>query len=105
MFKLTLTYEAFIWHYLYLSFLCSEAAKNSILHVKADVHKSLDSYASSLAKAIETDVRITLFGGDSLSGSLFPVRTVAGNNASARRGGRIHVGQKIQLQSIEEGNT
>uniref|UniRef100_A0A670ZKG1 G protein-coupled receptor 161 n=1 Tax=Pseudonaja textilis TaxID=8673 RepID=A0A670ZKG1_PSETE len=82
-----------------------EAAKNSILHVKAEVHKSLDSYASSLAKAIETDVRITLFGGDVLSGSLFPARTVAGNNGSARRGGRVHIGQKIQLQSIEEVNT
>uniref|UniRef100_A0A8C6XR79 G protein-coupled receptor 161 n=1 Tax=Naja naja TaxID=35670 RepID=A0A8C6XR79_NAJNA len=82
-----------------------EAAKNSILHVKAEVHKSLDSYASSLAKAIETDVRITLFGGDALSGSLFPARTVTGNNGSVRRGGRVHIGQKIQLQSIDEGNT
>ncbi|XP_013924787.1 PREDICTED: G-protein coupled receptor 161 isoform X3 [Thamnophis sirtalis] len=81
-----------------------EAAKNSI-HVKAEVHKSLDSYASSLAKAIETDVRITLFGGDALSGFLFPARTAAGINGSARRGGRVHIGQKIQLQSIEEGNT
>ncbi|KAJ6662252.1 hypothetical protein lerEdw1_012415, partial [Lerista edwardsae] len=83
-----------------------EAAKNSVLHVKAEVHKSLDSYASSLAKAIEADVRIALFGGDALPGSLFPGRSVTGSNACARRGGgKTHVGQRLQLQCIEEGNT
>ncbi|XP_038273731.1 G-protein coupled receptor 161 isoform X1 [Dermochelys coriacea] len=81
-----------------------EAAKNSVLHVKAEVHKSLDSYASSLAKAIEADVKISLFGEDALPGSLFPSRTVQGSNVSARRGGRAQAGQRLQLQSIDEGN-
>ncbi|XP_077663438.1 G-protein coupled receptor 161 [Eretmochelys imbricata] len=81
-----------------------EAAKNSVLHVKAEVHKSLDSYASSLAKAIEADVKISLFGEDALPGSLFPSRTVPGGNVGARRGGRAQAGQRLQLQSIDEGN-
>uniref|UniRef100_A0A8C3IAT6 G protein-coupled receptor 161 n=2 Tax=Chrysemys picta bellii TaxID=8478 RepID=A0A8C3IAT6_CHRPI len=81
-----------------------EAAKNSVLHVKAEVHKSLDSYASSLAKAIEADVKISLFGEDALPGSLFPSRTIPGSNVGARRGGRAQAGQRLQLQSIDEGN-
>uniref|UniRef100_A0A674JVC1 G protein-coupled receptor 161 n=2 Tax=Terrapene triunguis TaxID=2587831 RepID=A0A674JVC1_9SAUR len=81
-----------------------EAAKNSVLHVKAEVHKSLDSYASSLAKAIEADVKISLFGEDALPGSLFPSRTIPGGNVGARRGGRAQAGQRLQLQSIDEGN-
>ncbi|XP_030439225.1 G-protein coupled receptor 161 [Gopherus evgoodei] len=81
-----------------------EAAKNSILHVKAEVHKSLDSYASSLAKAIEADVKVSLFGEDALPGSLFPLRTVPGGNVGARRGGRAQAGQRLPLQSIDEGN-
>lgn len=81
-----------------------EAAKNPVLHVKAEVHKSLESYASSLAKAIETDVKISLFGEDALPGSLFPVKTVPGSNVGTRRGGRAHISQRLQLQSIDEGN-
>nr|XP_006124696.1 G-protein coupled receptor 161 [Pelodiscus sinensis] len=81
-----------------------EAAKNSVFHVKAEVHKSLDSYASSLAKAIEADVKISLFGEDALPGSLFPSRTVPSNSVGVRRSGRAQVGQRLQLQSIDEGN-
>ncbi|XP_074855892.1 G-protein coupled receptor 161 isoform X2 [Carettochelys insculpta] len=81
-----------------------EAAKNSVLHVKAEVHKSLDSYASSLAKAIEADVKISLFGENALPGAFFPVRTLPGSNAGVRRGGRAQAGQRLQLQSIDEGN-
>ncbi|XP_025066682.1 G-protein coupled receptor 161 isoform X2 [Alligator sinensis] len=81
-----------------------EAAKNPVLHVKAEVHKSLESYASSLAKAIEADVKISLFGEDALPGSLFPVKTVPGSNVGTRRGGRAHISQRLQLQSIDEGN-
>ncbi|XP_019382852.1 PREDICTED: G-protein coupled receptor 161 isoform X1 [Gavialis gangeticus] len=81
-----------------------EAAKNPVLHVKAEVHKSLESYASSLAKAIEADVKISLFGEDALPGSLFPVKTVPGSNVGTRRGGRAQISQRLQLQSIDEGN-
>lgn len=46
-----------------------EAAKNSLLHVKAEVHKSLDSYAASLAKAIEAEAKNQLiWGGGSARG-------------------------------------
>ncbi|XP_019404388.1 PREDICTED: G-protein coupled receptor 161 isoform X1 [Crocodylus porosus] len=81
-----------------------EAAKNPVLHVRAEVHKSLESYASSLAKAIEADVKISLFGEDALPGSLFPVKTVPGSNVGTRRGGRAQISQRLQLQSIDEGN-
>ncbi|KAM9277881.1 G-protein coupled receptor 161 [Cariama cristata] len=81
-----------------------EAAKNSVLHVKAEVHKSLDSYASSLARAIEADVKISLFGEDALPGALFPVRTLPGSSMNTRRGIRPHASQRLKLQSIDEGN-
>ncbi|XP_009986806.1 PREDICTED: G-protein coupled receptor 161 [Tauraco erythrolophus] len=81
-----------------------EAAKNSVLHVKAEVHKSLDSYASSLARAIEADVKMSLFGEDALPGALFPVRTLPGSSMNTRRGIRPHASQRLQLQSIDEGN-
>nr|XP_013805590.1 PREDICTED: G-protein coupled receptor 161 isoform X2 [Apteryx mantelli mantelli] len=81
-----------------------EAAKNSVLHVKAEVHKSLDSYASSLAKAIEADVKISLFGEEALPGALFPVRTLPGSSMNTRRSTRPHASQRLQLQSIDEGN-
>ncbi|XP_058166063.1 G-protein coupled receptor 161 isoform X1 [Dasypus novemcinctus] len=81
-----------------------EAAKNSILHVKAEVHKSLDSYAASLAKAIEAEAKINLFGEEALPGVLFAARTVPGIGFTGRRGSRTLASQRLQLQSIEEGN-
>ncbi|OWK64001.1 G-protein coupled receptor 161 [Lonchura striata] len=81
-----------------------EAAKNSVLHVKAEVHKSLDSYAASLAQAIEADVKLSLFGEDALPGALFPSWTLAGSSGNTRRGVRPHASQRLKLQSIDEGN-
>lgn len=52
-----------------------EAARNPILHVRADVHKSLDSYAASLAKAIEAEAKINLFGEEALPGVLLAARS------------------------------
>ncbi|XP_047376816.1 G-protein coupled receptor 161 isoform X2 [Sciurus carolinensis] len=81
-----------------------KAAKNSILHVKAEVHKSLDSYAASLARAIEAEAKINLFGEEALPGVLFPARTTPGAGPGGRRGSRALASQRLQLQSIEEGN-
>lgn len=81
-----------------------EAAKNSILHVKAEVHKSLDSYAASLAKAIEAEAKLNLFGEEALPGVLFAARTVPGPGSGGRRGSRTLASHRLQLQSIEEGN-
>uniref|UniRef100_A0A8C9UCP5 G protein-coupled receptor 161 n=1 Tax=Serinus canaria TaxID=9135 RepID=A0A8C9UCP5_SERCA len=81
-----------------------EAAKNSVLHVKAEVHKSLDSYAASLARAIEADVKLSLFGEDALPGALFPSWTLAGSSGNTRRGARPHGSQRLKLKSIDEGN-
>ncbi|KAK2494588.1 hypothetical protein MC885_007333 [Smutsia gigantea] len=79
-----------------------EAAKNPVLHVKAEVHKSLDSYAASLAKAIEAEAKVSLFGEEALPGVLMAVRIVPGASLGGRRGSRTHASQR--LQSIEEGN-
>ncbi|XP_030743622.2 G-protein coupled receptor 161 [Echinops telfairi] len=81
-----------------------EVAKNSVLHVKADVHKSLDSYAASLAKAIEAEAKINLFGEEALPGVLFTARTALGAGCGGRRGSRTLASQRLQLQSIEEGD-
>nr|KAF6413264.1 G protein-coupled receptor 161 [Molossus molossus] len=81
-----------------------EAAKNPIILVKADVHKSLDSYADSLAKAIEAEAKINLFGEEALPGVLMVARTVPGAGFGGRRGSRTPGSQRLQLQSIEEGN-
>lgn len=81
-----------------------EAAKNPVLHVKAEVHKSLDSYAASLAKAIEAEAKINLFGEEALPGVLMAARTVPGASFGGRRGSRTVTSQRLQLQSIEEGN-
>ncbi|XP_029434953.1 G-protein coupled receptor 161 [Rhinatrema bivittatum] len=78
-----------------------EAAKACVLQVNADVHKSLDSYAASLARVIESDAKLALFGDEALPGVLLPVRSVPGS-AGVRRGSRSLATQK--LQSIEEGN-
>ena len=72
--------------------------------VKADVHKSLDSYATSLAKAIEAEAKINLFGEEALPGVLLTARTVPGIGFGSRRGSRTLAGQRLQLQSIEEGD-
>ncbi|XP_041427552.1 G-protein coupled receptor 161 [Xenopus laevis] len=64
---------------------------------------SLESYAFSLAKAIEIDAKISLFGEDVLS---FPsaVQAAPGNSGTNRNRISVIQKQKVQLQSIEEGN-
>lgn len=62
------------------------------VQVKAEIHKSLDSYASSLAKVIESDAKLQLFGEE----GLLPSRT-------AMRTPRYLDGQRVRLESIDEG--
>ncbi|KAF3823452.1 G-protein coupled receptor 161 [Mirounga leonina] len=81
-----------------------DAARNPVLHVKAEVHESLDSYAASLAKVIEAEAKIKLFGEEALPGVLAAARTVPGAGFGGRRGSRTLAGQRLQLQSIEEGD-
>jgi G protein-coupled receptor 161 len=64
----------------------------------------LDSYAASLAKAIEAEAKINLFGEEALPGVLFTARTVPGAGFAGRRGSRTLANQRLPLQSIEEGN-
>ncbi|XP_030638601.1 G-protein coupled receptor 161 [Chanos chanos] len=62
------------------------------LQVQAEIHKSLDSFASCLARTIESDVKLQLFGGQCTA----PVRP-------AQRAPRYTNGQRVRLESIDEG--
>lgn len=74
----------------------AENTNTSSLQVHAEVHKSLDTFASCLAKAIESDAKLTLFGdGLALPGGLFTTR------APPRP--RYLDGQRLRLESIDEG--
>ncbi|KAL0963529.1 hypothetical protein UPYG_G00307600 [Umbra pygmaea] len=70
----------------------------STVQVQVELHKSLDSFASCLARAIETDAKLALFGEDTpLPGVLF---------AAVGRGvqkPRYLDGQRLRLESIDEG--
>uniref|UniRef100_A0A3B4A8K7 G-protein coupled receptors family 1 profile domain-containing protein n=1 Tax=Periophthalmus magnuspinnatus TaxID=409849 RepID=A0A3B4A8K7_9GOBI len=74
----------------------SKVENSSSVQVHAEVHKSLDTFASSLAKAIENDAKVTLFGeGLVLPAGLFTTR------ATPRP--RYLDGQRLRLESIDEG--
>ncbi|KAG8000578.1 hypothetical protein GBF38_016987 [Nibea albiflora] len=74
----------------------AENTNTSSVQVQAEVHKSLDTFASCLAKAIESDAKLTLFGEDlALPGGLFTTR------AAPRP--RYLDGQRLRLESIDEG--
>lgn len=74
----------------------SSAENTSSVQVHAEVHKSLDTFASCLAKAIESDAKLTLFGEElALPGGLFTTR------AAPRP--RYLDGQRLRLESIDEG--
>uniref|UniRef100_A0A4W4EEV1 G-protein coupled receptors family 1 profile domain-containing protein n=1 Tax=Electrophorus electricus TaxID=8005 RepID=A0A4W4EEV1_ELEEL len=69
----------------------------ALVQVTADVHKSLDSFAAGLAKAIESDAKLHLFGEKTL---------IPSNLLSARhpqRGPRYLDGQRLRMESIDEG--
>uniref|UniRef100_A0A8C1X229 G protein-coupled receptor 161 n=1 Tax=Cyprinus carpio TaxID=7962 RepID=A0A8C1X229_CYPCA len=69
----------------------------SVVQVTADIHKSLDSFASSLAKAIENDAKLQLFGEwTQIPTSLFIVQ-------NTQRAPRYLDGQRPRMESIDEG--
>lgn len=69
----------------------------SVVQVTADIHKSLDSFALSLAKAIETDAKLQLFGEwTQIPTSLFTVR-------NTQRAPRYLDGKRLRMESIDEG--
>ncbi|XP_029967441.1 G-protein coupled receptor 161 [Salarias fasciatus] len=74
----------------------TKAENLSSVQVHADVHKSLDTFASSLAKAIESDAKLTLFGE-----SLAPPGGLFTSRAAPRP--RYLDGQRLRLESIDEG--
>ncbi|XP_043927697.1 G-protein coupled receptor 161 [Protopterus annectens] len=79
-----------------------ESSKSSSFQLPIKLSNSLDNYASSLAKAIEADARIVLFGEDSIPGTLSGVQTVFGS-AGSRRGSRMIAGERPRMESIDEG--
>lgn len=77
-------------------FFSAENSNPTCVQIHAEVHKSLDAFASCLAKAIENDAKLTLFGEDlTLSGGIFSSR------AAPRP--RYLDGQRLRLESIDEG--
>lgn len=66
----------------------------SSVEVHAEIHKSLDTFAACLAKAIESDAKLTLFG-EALPAGLFTTR--------AAQRPRYLDGQRLRLESIDEG--
>ncbi|XP_062312624.1 G-protein coupled receptor 161 [Osmerus eperlanus] len=74
-------------------------SKADLVQVQAEVHKSLDTFASCLAQAIESDARLTLFGGE----TLLPPGLFAAAARAAPRGPRYLDGQRLRLESIDEG--
>ena len=79
-------------------FPCSDRPSQGHRHAasQAEIHKSLDSFASCLAKAIESDVKFTLFGEETaLPGGLSATKTMPRP--------RYIDGQRLRLESIDEG--
>ncbi|XP_051567620.1 G-protein coupled receptor 161 isoform X2 [Myxocyprinus asiaticus] len=64
--------------------------------VKVEIHQMIDSFASSMAKAIESDAKLLLFGAESLTDSISSCRP-------AQRGSQFPDGQRVRLESIDEG--
>lgn len=78
------------------SFFSAENDTPTSVQIHVEVHKSLDAFASCLAKAIENDAKLTLFGEDlTLTGGIFSTR------AGPRP--RYLDGQRLRLESIDEG--
>ncbi|XP_030642467.1 G-protein coupled receptor 161 [Chanos chanos] len=74
----------------------TEAADSSTHHIRADIHTPLDSFASCLAKAIETDAKLQLFGErTTIPPALSTVNT--------QRAPRSLNGQRLRMESIDEG--
>lgn len=91
LFTIACVYQSFDW-----CLLISPAENTSSVQIHAEVHKSLDMFASCLAKAIESDAKLTLFGESSaLSAGLLTVR--------AAPKPRYLEGQRLRLESIDEG--
>lgn len=56
----------------------------------------IDSFASSMAKSIESDAKLLLFGTASLTDSVSSCRPAQGSS-------RYPDGQRVRLESIDEG--
>ncbi|CAL8323083.1 unnamed protein product [Merluccius merluccius] len=75
----------------------AESTIPSTVEVHAEIHKSLDNFAAGLAKAIESDAKLVLFGEDSaLLGGIFATRSPPPRP-------RYLDGQRLRLESIDEG--
>ncbi|CAN0087675.1 unnamed protein product [Lampetra fluviatilis] len=100
-----------------------EQSRHEPVEVRAEVHSTLDSFASSLAQAIATDAKFSIFGdasrldgvtdtGVATLGSLLSDLCPSASSVMAvgpgsvhgcRRGSRTSVGQRPRLESIDEG--
>lgn len=80
------------------------SADASMVQVKAELHNSLDTFASCLAKAIESDAKLQIFGEETSTTMLLP--TLPGalfTSRNLQRGPRYLDGQRLRMESIDEG--
>lgn len=56
----------------------------------------IDSFASTMAKSIESDAKLLLFGAESLIDNI-------SSCLPTQRGSRYPDGQRVRMQSIDEG--
>uniref|UniRef100_S4RIS7 G protein-coupled receptor 161a n=1 Tax=Petromyzon marinus TaxID=7757 RepID=S4RIS7_PETMA len=81
-----------------------EQSRHEPVEVRAEVHSTLDSFASSLAQAIAADAKFSIFGDASrLDGVSSVIAVGPGSVHGCRRGSRTSVGQRPRLESIDEG--
>ncbi|XP_066520940.1 G-protein coupled receptor 161 [Hoplias malabaricus] len=73
-----------------------ENFNQSTHQVKAEIHQFIDNYATCLAKTIESDAKLHLFGGGSLSESILQTQPL-------QRILQYPDGQRVRPQSIDEG--
>ncbi|KAM8858085.1 G-protein coupled receptor 161 [Synchiropus picturatus] len=73
----------------------SKAENTSSVQVHAGADESLETFAASLAKSIESDAKLALFGDQPLPTGLFTSRSVSRP--------RYLDGQRLRLESIDEG--
>uniref|UniRef100_A0AAY4AW19 G-protein coupled receptors family 1 profile domain-containing protein n=1 Tax=Denticeps clupeoides TaxID=299321 RepID=A0AAY4AW19_9TELE len=74
-----------------------QSKASSTVQVMAELHNSLDSFASCLARAVESDAKMQMFG----DGSVLPAALLLPR--ATQRGPSYLNGERLRMESIDEG--